>query len=145
MLTTEKKKGLGRMSLRFFHVSCTKQVWSEKLTCSNIILLLSVIFAEWLTDNSWLVKYKLHTNNHQLLTRLSKISWFVSAEQINYFPKPKASARHWQTTLYFAIAEFNNCFIIRSPSLFFNLIFIHNSRMGSAHSQKYFKVSATKW
>ena len=38
-------------------------------------------------------------------TRLSKISWFVSGEQINYLPKPKAeannwSARHWQITIF---------------------------------------------
>ena len=51
--------------------------------------------------------------------RLSKISWFVSGEQINYLPKPKAeanicSARHWQITI-FCDNEFNNCFIIRSP------------------------------
>ena len=57
-------------------------------------------------------------------TRLSKISWPVSGEQINYLPKPKAdennwSARQWPITI-FAITEFNNCFIIRSPSLFFN-------------------------
>ena len=38
-------------------------------------------------------------------TRLSKISWFVYGEQINYLPKPKAeannwSARHWQITIF---------------------------------------------
>ena len=38
-------------------------------------------------------------------TRLSKISWFVSGEQINYLPKPKAeannwSARHWQIMIF---------------------------------------------
>ena len=37
--------------------------------------------------------------------RLSKISWFVSLEQINYWLKPKAnpnnwSARHWQITIF---------------------------------------------
>ena len=39
-------------------------------------------------------------------TRLSKISWFVSGEQINYLSKPKAEAnnwpaRHWQIILSF--------------------------------------------
>ena len=36
-------------------------------------------------------------------TRLSKISWFVCGEQINYLPKPKInnwSARHRQTTIF---------------------------------------------
>ena len=38
-------------------------------------------------------------------TRLSKISWFVSGEQINNLPMPKAesnnwSARHWQITIF---------------------------------------------
>ena len=28
-------------------------------------------------------------------TRLSKISWFVNGEQINYSPKPKAEANNW--------------------------------------------------
>ena len=34
---------------------------------------------------------------------------------------------------YFAIAEFNNCFIIRSPSLFFSLIFIHKRSLAKLH------------
>ena len=34
---------------------------------------------------------------------------------------------------YFAIAEFNNCFIIWSPSLFFNLIFIYNCWQSCAY------------
>ena len=56
-------------------------------------------------------------------TRLSKISWFVSGEQMNYLPKPKAEAnnwsvRHWQIMI-FVITKFNNYFIIWSPSLFF--------------------------
>ena len=45
----------------------------------------------WIISNYW--------------TRLSKISWFVSGEQINYSPKSKAeannwSARHWQITIF---------------------------------------------
>ena len=47
-------------------------------------------------------------------TRLSKISWFVCGEQINNW-----SARHTDKSRYFAVNEFNNCFIIRSPRLFF--------------------------
>ena len=42
-------------------------------------------------------------NNYWM--RLSKISWFVCGEHINYFPKPKFeannwSARHWQITIF---------------------------------------------
>ena len=55
-------------------------------------------------------------------TRLSKISWFVSGEQKNYLPKPKAeannwSARHWQIMIFCSTLS-NNCFIIRLPRLF---------------------------
>ena len=65
--------------------------------------------------------YRKIINNYS--KRLSKISWVVSGEQINYLPKPKAeannwSARYWQLTI-FAKIEFNNCFIIRSASLSF--------------------------
>ena len=38
-------------------------------------------YFEWIISNYWM--------------RLSKISWFVSGEQINYFPKPKAEANNW--------------------------------------------------
>ena len=46
------------------------------------------------------------------ITRLSKISWFVSVEQINSLQMPKAEAnnwsvRHWQITIFC-----DNCFII---------------------------------
>ena len=34
-------------------------------------------------------------NNNNYWTRLSKISWFVSGEQINYLPKPKAEQIQW--------------------------------------------------
>ena len=58
-------------------------------------------------------------------TRLSKISWLVSDGQINYLPKTEAeannrSARHWQITIYFDNRVQSDCFIIRSPGLFFN-------------------------
>ena len=33
-------------------------------------------------------------------TRLSKISWYASDEQIKYLPKPKTGARHWQITIF---------------------------------------------
>ena len=82
---------------------------SENLQYNGSNKLVSWIWSTRTINNYW--------------TRLSKISWFVCGEQINYLPKPKAeannwSARHWQITI-FAITEFNNCFIIRSPSLFF--------------------------
>ena len=69
-------------------------------------------YFEWIIGNYW--------------TGLSKISWFVSGEQINYLPKPKAeannwSARHWQITI-FCDNRVQYCFIIRSLSLFFNTI-----------------------
>ena len=41
----------------------------------------------WMINNCW--------------TRMSKISWFVCGEQINYLPKPKVwFARHWQLTIF---------------------------------------------
>jgi len=52
--------------------------------------------------------------------RLSKILWFISGEEINYLLKPKTEANNLRDTdksQYFAITEFNNCFIVRS--LFF--------------------------
>ena len=72
---------------------------------------------------------KLDLLNKRILnnywTRLSKISWFVSGEQINYLPMPKASgnnwsARHWQITIFWEI-EFNNCFIIQQDNVFMHL------------------------
>ena len=49
--------------------------------------------------------------------RLSKISCSVSGERINYLPKPrqKIDLRDTDKSRYFAITEFNNYFIIRSP------------------------------
>ena len=41
---------------------------------------------------------RLIINNYW--TRFSKISWFVGGEQINYLPKPKTEARHWQITIF---------------------------------------------
>ena len=38
-------------------------------------------FSHWIISNYW--------------TRLSKISWFVSDEQINHLPQPSASANIW--------------------------------------------------
>ena len=76
--------------------------------------------AQLMTIDKW---YLSIFNNYW--TRLSKISWFFSGEQINYFSKLKVEAnnidvRDTGKSQYFAITEFNNCFIIRSPSLFFN-------------------------
>ena len=51
---------------------------------------------------------------------LGKISWFAGGEHFFFLAEANNwSARHWQITL-FGDNEFNNCFIIRSPSLFFN-------------------------
>ena len=57
-------------------------------------------------------KKQLNFNNYcnNYWTRLSKISWIVRGEQINY--------RDTDKSRQFAITEFNNCFITRSPSLF---------------------------
>ena len=76
--------------------------------------------AQLMTIDNW---YLSIFNNYW--TRLSKISWFFNGEQINYFSKLKVEAnnidvRDTGKSQYFAITEFNNCFIIRSPSLFFN-------------------------
>jgi len=72
-------------------------------------------------ENHWVVQLIL--NNYW--TRLSKISWFVSDQQINYLPMPKAeannwSARHSQITIFCEI-EFNNCFIIHQDNVFMHL------------------------
>ena len=60
--------------------------------------------------------------NNYYWTRLSKISWFVSGEQINYLLKPKPEANNWSARdwqiMIFCDNRANNCFIIRSPSLF---------------------------
>ena len=40
-------------------------------------------FSHWIINNYW--------------TRLRKISWFVSGEQINHLPQPSASANNWST------------------------------------------------
>ena len=51
-------------------------------------------------------------------TRLSKISWFaVCGKQINYLLKLIIDLRDNDKSRYFAITEFNNCFIIRTLSL----------------------------
>ena len=65
---------------------------------------------------------KIINNNYWM--RLSKISWFVGGEQINYLLNQRLSQiidlRDTDKSWYFATTEFNNnCFIIRSPSLFF--------------------------
>ena len=65
---------------------------------------------QFFNESVFISFYKI-VNNYW--ARLSKISWFVSGEQISYLPKPKAnnlSARHWQITILC-----NNCFVIWSP------------------------------
>ena len=65
------------------------------------------------------VKTKLHIimrrkkkNYH---TELSKISWYISDKQINYFPKPKAeiknwSALQWKISMFCGKSTFNGEF-----------------------------------
>ena len=67
-------------------------------------------------------------NNYR--TRLSKISWFVSGEQINYLLMPKAEANNWSatdTTRHWQITIFKNrvqyCFIIQTANLFLQIFF----------------------
>ena len=64
--------------------------------------------------NSGAVIYYLSTVNNYW-TRLSKILWFVSGKQINYW-----SARHWQITIFCDNRVQCNSLSIRSASLFFN-------------------------
>ena len=53
-------------------------------------------------------------------TRLSKISWFVSGKQINYYSASQIIyLRDTDKSWYFAITKFNKCLIIWSPGLFF--------------------------
>ena len=49
--------------------------------------------------------------------RLRKISWFVRGEQISYWLRQIIDLQDTDKSQYFAITEFNNCFIIQSPSL----------------------------
>ena len=60
---------------------------------------------------------------HNYWRRLTKISWFVCGEQINYLRSWRLrqiiDLRDTDKSRCFEIAEFKNCFIIRSPSLFF--------------------------
>ena len=74
----------------------TSNVWS-------VILLNSLFLRQTLFNNYW--------------TRLSKMSWFVSGEQIDSLPKPQAEANNWSAR---STIELNNCFIIRWPRLVFN-------------------------
>ena len=76
-----------------------------------------IVVSLWENEQIW-PRFFL-ANIQQLLDRLSKISWFVSGEQINYYYL-FIDLRDTDKSRYFGISEFNNCFIIRSPSLFFN-------------------------
>ena len=68
-------------------------------------------------------------------TRLSKISWFVSGEQINYMPKP--NLRDPDKSRYFAITEFNICVIIRSP-FFWSTKYVKSLSACSGHRSAIF-------
>ena len=61
-------------------------------------------------------------NNQQLLDELEQnivICWW-RADQLR--PRQIIDPRDTDKSRYFAITEFNNCFMIRSPSLFFNCL-----------------------
>ena len=60
-------------------------------------------------------------------TKLNKISWFVSGEQIIIHLRDSDKSH------YFAIGESNNCFIIRSPSLSFYTTAIARRRKAWFH------------
>ena len=47
------------------------------------------------------------------------ISWFVCGEQINHRLRQMIDLRDTDKSRYFAITEYNNCFVIPSSSLFF--------------------------
>ena len=57
----------------------------------------------------WIVSIRI-INNYW--TRLSKISWFVCGEQINYWLRQIIDLRDTDKSWYFAITEVNNCFIM---------------------------------
>ena len=50
---------------------------------------------QWEYENilQWIIIYNYWT-------RLSKISWFISGEQINYLPMPKAEANNWSARIF---------------------------------------------
>ena len=79
-------------------------------------------FAHSMLHNLYKCGHTIIINNYWM--RLSKISWFVSGEQIimcwSRRLRQIIDVRDTGKWRYFAITEFNNCFIIRSPSLFFN-------------------------
>ena len=65
-------------------------------------LILSARVANLNTDNTCrirLINLRARGFSHWIInnyrTRLSKISWFVSGEQINHLPQPSASANNW--------------------------------------------------
>ena len=116
------------MWIRHLHISLNALYFPQKF-CISIVFSFS-----W---DSWRRNEKQRLSNFfffwggggvQIIdnywTWLSKISWFVSGEQINYLPKPKAEAsnitdlRDTDKSRYFAITEFKDCFIIRPTSLF---------------------------
>ena len=73
--------------------------------CTKLVILRLLIFQRLqIINNYW--------------TTLSKISWFVSGEQIKLKAEAIIDLRDTDKSRSFAITEFNNCFIIRSPSLF---------------------------
>ena len=95
--------------------------------------------------NSGAVTYYLSTVNNYW-TRLSKILWFVSGKQINYW-----SERHWQITIFCDNRVQCNSLSIRSPSLFFNEYLreakrsaIFNARATARRTKAWFRLHMSR-
>ena len=106
----QRKYLASQMTWRGVQIVVVVQVGTRQLchfdnTATSKVLIVVSKRNTWIFSNYW--------------ARLSKVSWFVSGEQINYLPKPRqiVDMRDTAKSRYFGITEFNNCFII--PSLFF--------------------------
>ena len=71
------------MSIFEYHFQDKESKGTEKQASKNVQLVL-----QHCCKTSWII-----INNYS--TSLSKISWFVCGEQINYLPTPKAEANNW--------------------------------------------------
>ena len=105
-------------SIFWFHGDTRVNIASSNSSCIYLYIEASVWDFPVMSMTS---PSRLIVNNYW--TMFSKISGFVGGEQINYLPKPKAEARHWQITIFCD----NRVQYHRSPSLFFNeyLTFCH--------------------
>ena len=87
----------------------------EYTGCPTLMSPNDYTITDYMIKSRAVIYYLSTVNNYG--TKLMKILlWYVSGEQINYW-----SARHWPITIFCDDqVQFNNCFIIRSPSLFSN-------------------------